>query len=172
MKSFSDAEIFVSESAPQSIEVMAEKYSARVHRTKISPPYLMNELSKSDKIQFLHQFIYRFDAVGTIILLLDFLSSKGTTIENLLREIPATHTLSTNISYNAEKQPSLLKKICESHNITADTTGDAIKINFDNGWVILIPQKTESAIKVISHAHSMEYAQEISDIFTDEITKS
>lgn len=172
MKSFPDAEIFVSESAPQSIELMAEKYSARVHRTKISPPYLMNELSKSDKIQFLHQFIYRFDAVGTIILLLDFLSSKETTIENLLREIPATHTLSTNISYNAEKQPALLKKICESHKITADNSTDAIKINFDNGWVILIPQKTDSAIKVISHAHSMEYAQEISDIFTDEISKN
>ncbi len=171
MKTFPDAEIFVSESAPQSIEEMGKKYSARVHRTKISPPYLMNELSKSDKIQFLHQFIYRFDAVGTIILLLDFLSSKETTIENLLSEIPATHTLSTNISYNTEKQPELLKKICDSHNVTADNSEDAIKINFDNGWVILIPQKTESAIRVISHAHSMEYAQEISDIFTDEISR-
>lgn len=172
MKSFPDAEIFVAESAPQSIEIIAQKYSARVHRTKISPPYLMNELSKSDKKQFLHQFIYRFDAVGTVILLLDFLSNNETTIENLLREIPATHTLSTNISYNTEKQPALLKKICESHKITADNNEDAIKINFDNGWVILIPQKNESAIRVISHALSMEYAQEISDIFTDEITKS
>ena len=112
-----------------------------------------------------------FDAVGTVILLLDFLSNNETTIENLLREIPSTHTLSTNISYNTEKQPALLKKICESHNITADSSEDAIKINFDNGWVILIPQKTESAIRIISHALSMEYAQEISDIFTDEITK-
>lgn len=172
MKSFPDAEIFVSESAPQSIEKMAEKYSVRVHRTKISPPYLMNELSRSDKKQFLHQFIYRFDAVGTVILLLDFLSNNETTIENLLSEIPVTHTLSTNISYNTERQPELLQKLCNSHNITAEKSEDAIKINFDNGWVILIPQKTESAIKVISHAQSMEYAQEISDIFTDEISKN
>lgn len=172
MKNFPDAEIFIPESAPQSIEEMAKRYSARVHRTKISPPYLMNELSKSDKIQFLHQFIYRFDAVGTIILLLDFLHSKETTLESLLREIPVTHTLSTNISYNAENQPALLRRICESHNITAGSSDDAIKINFDNGWVILVPQKTDSAIKVISHALSMEYAREISDIFTDEISKN
>jgi len=172
MKSFPNAEIFVSKSAPKSIDILAEKYSADVHRTKISPPYLMNELSKSDRKQFLHQFIYRFDAVGTIILLLDFLHRNNTTIKNLLEEIPTTHTISTNISCHTDKQAGILKGICELHNADADTIDDSIKINFDNGWVLLIPKHKDSLINVISHAYSMEYAQEISDIFTDEITKS
>ena len=171
MKSFPKAEIYVTQSAPTSIELLAEKYSAKVHRTKISPPHLMNELSKNDRKQFLHQFIYRFDAVGTIILLLDFLHTHKTTVEGLLSEIPPTHTLTTNISCSLQKQPALLKRLVESKKLSADSTNDAIKINFDNGWVILVPQKTESAIKVISHAHTVEYAREISDIFTDELSK-
>ncbi len=171
MKSFPNADIYVTESAPGSIDILAEKYCAQVHRTKISPPYLMNELSKNDRKQFLHQFIYRFDAVGTIILLLDYLHTNKTTVEGLMSEIPITHTLTTDISCSLQKQPALLKRLIGSKKLSADSTHDAIKINFDDGWVILIPQKTESAIKIISHAHTMEYAQEICDIFTDELSR-
>ena len=75
-------------------------------------------------------------------------------------------------SLKCEAQAGILKGICELHNAVADTIDDSIKINFDNGWVLLIPKHKDSSINVISHAYSMEYAQEISDIFTDEISKN
>lgn len=171
MKSFPDADIFVPESAPESIEIMAKEYSARVHRTKVSPPYLMNELSKSNNKLFLHQFIYRFDAVGAIILLLDFLHTKNTTIEALQSEIPLTHIVCTDISCKIDNQSKVLKELCHKHNIEPEKAQDAIKVTFENGWVLLVPKKADSIINVISHSYSQEYAQEISDIFTDEISK-
>ncbi len=172
MKSFPDADIFVPESAPESIEIMAKEYSAKVHRTKVSPPHLMNELSKSNNKLFLHQFIYRFDAVGAIILLLDFLHTNNTTIEALQSEIPLTHIVCTDIGCSLGQQGEILKALCHKHNIEPDESQDAIKVTFENGWVLLVPKKADSVINVISHAYSEEYAQEISDIFTDEITKS
>ena len=170
MKSFPEADIFVPRSAPESIEILAKEYSAKVHRTKISPPYLMNELSKSDNKMFLHQFIYRFDAVGAIILLLDFLHTRNTTIEALQSEIPLTHIVCTDIGCELAEQAETLKALCHKHNIEPDESQDAIKVTFENGWVLLVPKKADSVISVISQAYSQEYAQEISDIFTDELT--
>ena len=171
MKSFPRATIFVPECAPDSIEIMAKKYGSAVRRTQVSPPHLMNELSKSNRKPFLHQFIYRFDAVGAIILLLDFLHTKNTTIAALQSEIPATHTVSTDISCPISKQTEILKELCANHKVEQHESQDAIRVTFENGWVLVVPKRTQSVINVISHAFSQEYAQEIADIFTDEITR-
>ena len=53
-----------------------------------------------------------------------------------------------------------------------EETHDSIKVTFDNGWAIVVPKRSESVINVIGHSFSHEYAQEIADIFTDEISKS
>lgn len=172
MKSFQGAHIFVSQSAPRSIEILAEKYGADVTRTKVSPPYLMNELSKSSQKPYLWQFIYQFDAVGAIILLLDFLHMNGTTIEALQNEIPRTFTISSEVCCARDSQEKVIRALCENHNVEKEESLDAIKITFDNGWGFVVPKKAQSVINVIGHSFTMETAQEIADMFTDEISKS
>lgn len=172
MKSFPNAHIFVPQSAPRSIEIMAEKYGADVTRTKISPPYLMNELSKSGQKPYLWQFIYQFDAVGAIILLLDFLHANNTTVEAVQNEIPKTFTISSEICCARDNQEKVIRALCEKHNVEKEETHDSIKVTFDNGWGFVVPKKSQSVINVIGHSFTMETAQEIADIFTDEISKS
>ena len=171
MKSFENAHIFVSQSSPRSIEIMAEKYGADITRTKVGPPYLMNELSKNNQKQYLLQFIYQFDAVGAIILLLDFLHEKKTTIEALQNEIPKTFTISSEISCSRDSQEKVVRALCEKHNVEKEETHDAIKVTFKNGWGFVVPKKSQSVINVIGHSFSLETAQEIADIFVDEISE-
>ncbi len=171
MKSFSHAHIFTPHCAPSSIEIMAEKYGAKVTRTKISPPYLMNELSKNRAKPYMWQFIYQFDAVGAIILLIDFLHTNNTTIEALQNEIPKTFTVASEVSCSHEEQEKVVRALCENHNVEKEENLDAIKVTFDNGWGFVIPKKSQSVINVIGHSFTVESAREITDIFTDEISK-
>ena len=171
MKSFPETKIFVPSSAPDSIELLAEKYNSEILRTKISPPYLMNELSKSTHKSHLHQFIYHFDAVGAIILLLDFLHTEETTIDALLREIPETHTVSMDVGCAVSNQEKVIRELCKKHNVKGEETTDSIKVTFDNGWAIVVPRRSQSSISVIGHSFSQECAREIADIFIDEISE-
>ena len=63
-----------------------------------------------------------------------------------------------------------MHKICKKHNQDSDGSRDFVKIDFENGWVIIVPKKSESAINVISHGFSKEYAREIADIFMDDLS--
>lgn len=171
MKSYPNASVYVSQSAPESIEELAKKYNARVYRTKVSPPYLMNELSKSDRKLFMHQFIYRFDAVGAIILLIDYLYTNKISLELLLGEIPPSHIVSASVSCSFEEQSELLQRLFLRHHLRPDSASDAVKINFENGWVIVVPKRNESVIQLISHGYSKEYAEELADICIDDITR-
>lgn len=171
MRQFKNSPIYVPESAPETIEALAEKHGCTVHRTQISPPHIMKELSKSDRKQFLHQFIYRFDAVGAIIILLDYLYTNGITLDDLLAQIPASGTVTNTISCPRDKQKDVIEKLCHNHISHSPKTTDAVKLDFENGWVLVVPEKKTSSIRVISHAFNTEYAQEIADICIDEITK-
>ena len=170
MKQFKKATLYVSESAPSSIELLANKYGCNVHRTHVSPLYLMRELSKSARKQNLHQYIYRFDAVGAIIILLDYLYTSGITLDSLLQEIPSSQAVTSTVSCRKNKQKEIIAKLYQRNNAYTPKTENAVKLDFDKGWVLVIPEFEDACIKIISHATSTEYAREIADICIDEIT--
>ncbi len=169
MQKFENAAVYVPESAPDSIDKLAQEYGATVERTEISPPYLMHELSKSDQIQFLHQFIYRFDAVGAIIILLDYLYTKDVSVEQLLQKIPVSYIVTSTVSCPKQKQKESMHKLYNKYSAQIPKTADSVKVNFKNGWVLVVPDRENSHIKVISHALTTEYAQEINDICIDNL---
>lgn len=169
MKSFPSATVYTPISSPDSIDTLAKKYGATVHRTKLSPPSIMNELSKREEIMYQKQFIYRFDAVGALIMLIDYLGGNNITLESLLKEIPDSHIINSSVSCPASRQAQVLEKISSRYNISATSISDGIKIPFENGWVIIVPSRSNSSINVISHGISEEYARELCEICTDDI---
>lgn len=169
MKTYPAASLYIPLSSPESIEVLAKKYGAKVHRGKMSPPHLMNELSKGGRALFMTQFIYRFDAVGAIILLLDFLYTNNETLGSLMSEIPPSNIVTTSLSCTIKEQNEIMQRLYLAHS-DEETSSDALKISFDNGWVLIVPKKNESVINVISHGYSMEYASELADICINDMT--
>ena len=171
MKSFKDAVIYTPVSSPESIDILAKKYNATIKRTPLSPPSIMNELTKNQEILYLKQFIYRFDAVGALIMLMDYLGSNNITLEGLLREIPVSHMHQSTVSCPVSRQAEILEKFKKDYNTSDKELQGGIKIPFENGWVIIVPSKSQASINVISHGATEEYARELCDICTDDISK-
>ncbi len=170
MKSHPAPVIYTPLYSPDSIDSLAQKYNAKVVRTKISPPNLMNELTKHSEEPFTKQFIFNFDAVGSLIFLASH-SANLTSIDDLLTEIPKTYTKESFVSCNYNEQNEKIRNLTKKHNLNNLTSDKGVKVPFENGWAIIIPKKEDSSIKVISHSYKEEYASEIADICTDEIIK-
>ena len=75
--------------------------------------------------------------------------------------------INTSVCCPGAKQADAVEKLSEKYGSEKISASDAIRLSFDHGWVIIVPKKTESAIRVISHGFSEEYAREIADICTD-----
>ena len=171
MKLYKNAVIYTPLSSPDSIEETAKKYGAEIHRTKLSPPHLMNELAKHDGEMFSKQFIFHFDAVGSLVMLTDFICKNETSLTELLGELPTSFIINTEVGCPSSKQDEIIEKL--SGKLEKSSTGsDNMKFSFDDGWVMLIPKKNRSVIRIISQGLSEEYARELSDICVDDITKS
>ena len=170
MKSYKNAVIYAPDSSPDSIEEMAKKYNATVRRTLISAPVLMNELSHHSESLFYKQFIYRFDALGALIMLLDFLSAKKTSLLSLAAEIPPAYVVTDTVSLCGRNAEDIIEKI-DTENENAAIENEGLRLTFDGGWALIIPSRAQSAFRIISCAKTEEYAREIAGICTDDITK-
>lgn len=170
MKSYKNAVVYVSDSSPECIEQMAKKYGAEIRRTLIDPPALMRELSKHEELLFRKQFIYRYDAVGALIMLMDFLSEGGTFLSELLSEIPPFFIVTDTVGLCGRTFADVMEKI-NSENENAHPKEDGVRLNFEHGWALILPYKAQSAFRVISCAAREEYAREIAAICTDGITR-
>lgn len=169
MKTYPGAELYTPLSSPDSIDIMAKKFGATVHRTKMSPPCLMNELSHHAEKAFMHQFIFRFDAVGALIMLLDYICSAGTTLDSLLAELPQSHVISAEVDCPGESREVVSERLRKQFPNEIEDTPDALKFSFENGWVLVVPHRRNGSIRIISHGLTEEYARELTDIFTDSI---
>lgn len=169
LKTYPGAELYTPISSPDSIDIMAKKYGASVHRTNMSPPQLMNELSHHAEKEFMHQFVFRFDAVGAVIMLLDYLCSANTTLDALIGELPQSHMVSAEISCPTSEQDEVTDRLRTQFAGKSEETSDTLKFTFDNGWVLVVPHRRNGSIRIISHGMSEEYAQELTDIITDSI---
>lgn len=170
MKSFPSATIYTPVSTPECIELLAKKYGASVRRTNMSPPAIMNLLSGRKEKLYTQQFIYRFDAIGSLIMLVDYLSSSSVTINSLLDEIPAYCIEVNSVDCPSKEQTDTIKKVALLHEKEALDTEGALKLNFKNGWALIVPGNSQNTIRIIAHSFSEEYAREIADICTDSIT--
>ena len=171
MKSYPSATIYTPISTPDSIELLSKKYGASVVRTKMSLPATMNLLSSHSEDLYTRQFIYKFDAIGSLIMLAHYLSSNSVTLNSLLEEIPSYSVTDSLVDCPVKQQTNAIKKVAIRHKKNAHELENALKLNFENGWALIVPNKSQNAIRIIAHSFSEEYSREIADICTDDITQ-
>ena len=102
-------------------------------------------------------------------MLLDYLCSAGTTLDSLMAELPQSHVISAEVDCPDETREVVSERLRKQFPKESEETPDALKFSFENVWVLVVPRRQNSSIRIISHGLTEEYARELTDIFTDSI---
>ncbi len=174
LKSQNNANLVIPISAPGIIEEMANKYKGNVIRTKTSLQEVMSKINESDKQNWLNneQFILNFDAIGSLVKIMDFMRQENERITELLTHIPNFHIVKKEIDCPWEAKGKVIRQIVEdnNHRDKIDMT-EGIKIYNDDGWVLILPHAQKPVCRVIAEGYTEEYAESITDVFADKIKK-
>ncbi len=160
MKKYPGARIYVPAAGSSVVDTMAEKYGCTVVRTKSTSLEIMRHMAGREEY-LSEQFVFRFDAVGSVILIMDYLTAEGLDIGELLNEIPLIAMEKTLIEIPEGKLSDILDKIYDMPE--ASDAAEGVKITFDKGWVVVIPDVEKEVFKVVSEGASMEIARELCD---------
>jgi len=166
LRSYQNPRLVVRASAPSAIEEMAEKYGGSVLRVQDSPIVQMQGLSGGDPASEA-QFIFYFDAIGALCRLLDFLGKAHTSLSELISEIPPFFMRRRQIPCAPGARGRVIRIL--SHTAPDADTTDGVKIHEKNGWVLILPDGTAPACRIIAHADREEYAAELTDLYDAKI---
>lgn len=112
-----------------------------------------------------------FDGVYLAITLLDYLNETGISFDELLSSLPDTSHAELEIECSNTRKADIIKQLHDKYQKNKIDTTDGIKIYKSNGWVLVIPEKYRHSIKIITEGTNMEAAEEMCNIFANQIKK-
>lgn len=167
MKKHKNATIYVPVTASSVIDYLAGEHNCDLVRTKSTPFEIMRHVTGEEEY-LTDQFIFRFDAVGSVIKLIDFLAG-GEDIHSLLAEIPPITMAKTVIEIPKEEIDAAIGHIKNIEGALSD--GESVKITLDKGWVVVVPDAKREVCRVVSESVNAEFARELCDFCVDEMLK-
>ena len=161
MKKYKGAKIYVPATGSNAVDTLAKKHECSVIRTKSTPLELMRHMAGRERY-LTEQFIFRFDAVGSVILIMDYLTGHFVKLSGLIDEIPPIAMEKVMVEMPEGKLTEIMDKIYDMP--ASLEAAEGVKITFDKGWVLVIPDMEKEVFTVVSEGASMEIAKELCDV--------
>lgn len=157
-------------SASNVMEKIAQKYNGKILRTKTSVQDIMkNLISNSSQEVIEEQFAYYFDAISSLVNILDFLETNKLKLSDLVDTIPEFHMNRKVVDCSWDMKGKVIRSISEEKDARAKEMVEGVKIHKDNGWVLILPDAEEPVCSVIGEAVNEEFAEELTDFYVKRI---
>ncbi|MCX7918063.1 MAG: phosphoglucosamine mutase [bacterium] len=149
---------------------LAEKYGAKIIRTKIGEANVARRMLKEKNCLIggegnggviyppVH---YGRDAATGVALVLEYLANSGKSLSELVQGIPQYHIVKEKFAYPREKIPVLLEKLKQKYAAEQQDLTDGLKIVYRDSWVHIRSSGTEPVIRIIAEAKTKAAAQQL-----------
>ena len=162
------------------IEDVAKKHGLKTEYTKVGAPYLSERADKLKQIAMAGEEVggivwpeisWGKDGLFTAFKMLELVSKKP--LSEWLKEIPVYYNKKVKIECPADKKQKTIERIKaeieKEYKSEQIKTIDGIRIDFDDGWVIVRPSGTENIIRVFAEAKTKEKTNELSEKFVNKV---
>ncbi|HEX2089485.1 MAG TPA: sugar phosphate nucleotidyltransferase [Actinomycetota bacterium] len=154
-------------------EAILERYGGEVVWTQISPAALMSA-ADSDDVLFggdegggfiFPQFLAAYDALMSLVKLLELLAVSGTTLKEVVEAVPAAHVARQEVPTPWEAKGTVMRRMIERLNGQRMVTIDGVKTFRGDDWALVIPDPAEPLVRVWAEAGTPESAEALAAEF-------
>ena len=169
-KKYKGSTAVVPVSASNVMEQIAQKYNGKILRTKTSVQDIMHNLTLNSSQEVVEeQFAYYFDALRSLVKILDFLESNKLKLSDLVDTIPEFYINRKVVDCPWDMKGKVIRNIVEDKDALNKELIEGVKIHKENGWVLILPDAEEPVCSIIGEAANEEFAQELTDFYAKKI---
>jgi mannose-1-phosphate guanylyltransferase/phosphomannomutase len=165
--------VVVPVTAPAVIEKMANRYNARVIRTKTAIQDFIEKVLAEESSRpaggGVSQFLLNFDALGALLNIIGLARKWGMTLGQLVDEIPAFYVDKKAVSVPWEAKGTVIRRIIEEPGQAEMELLDGVKVYHPQGWALVLPDPEEPVCRIFSEGSSMEIAESLADFYVEKI---
>ena len=101
--------------------------------------------------------------------LIDFMAGNSVTLYDLVNELPHFHMEKNEVKCDWQHKGRVIREIIEENKNREIELFEGVRINSENGWVLILPDSERPVCNVYAEGVSEEYARELAAEFTDKI---
>lgn len=159
------------------IEELAEKFGIKVKRTATSPRSIMDAANGKDIIFvgdgqggfIFPEFQNAFDAMYAIGKVIEMTAEEDITLSKVSREIPSFEVLHKTVPCSWDKKGQAMRMAIEEAKGKKAELIDGVKIFFNNGWVLLVPDPDEAFFHIWAESKDKSTAAGFIEIYSEKI---
>lgn len=172
LRTMPEGKVVVPVTASRAIEELAGRYKAQVVRTKTSLQSLMEYCLQGglDGDSY-GQFLMNFDALFALGKILSYLANEGLRLSEAVAEIPEFYLSKKAVECPWEAKGKVIRRLIEEHKHDQVELLDGIKVFYDEGWTLVLPDSEEPLCRVYGEGYSMEVAEALTDQVVERIAK-
>lgn len=163
-KTVANSTFYISITGSEVIDKLATNYNCYVKRTKSCSQAIMDELLRNNpnsSNELPKQLLLSFDAFAGLVKIIEYLCISNSTLGQLLSEIPDIYTARKSVHCPWENKGMVMRTIISSHKEKKLELLDGIKLYFNTGWVLILPDADSPTFRIISEANSSDAAEEL-----------
>lgn len=170
LRTMPEGKVVVPVTASRAIEELAGRYQAQVVRTKTSLHSVMDYcLQEGLDANAYGQFLMNFDALFALGKILSYLTGEGLRLSEAVTEIPRFYLSKKAVECPWEAKGKVIRRLIEEHRDDRVELLDGIKVFYDEGWTLVLPDLEEPLCRVYGEGHSMEIAEALTDKVIEKI---
>ncbi len=159
---------------------LVEAGGGEVVWTKLADADLM-EAASSGGVQFAAStsggfiwpnFLPAYDAMATLVHLLDLLADTGRSLSSVVRALPAVHLVHLSVPTPWERKGAVMRELVEHPPPGELVVVDGVKVESADGWTLVLPDPTEPHTHVWAEAGDDVAARRLAETQADRIRRA
>lgn len=154
------------------IEKIAEQYNGKVTRTKTSPRAVMEEMLNYNLYknkENIGQFMLNFDAFAGLLKIIEFLSGKQSSLDEVVDTIPQFHISKKKIFCPWEQKGKVMRTLIQEKTKNKIELLDGVKFITPKGWVLVLPDVDKPLCRVYAEGSSQKASEKLADEYIEKI---
>jgi mannose-1-phosphate guanylyltransferase/phosphomannomutase len=157
----------------RAVEDVVKAKGGRVVWTAVSPASL-SSASQGDGVVFagaegggyvFPEFLPSYDAVMSLLKLVELLARTGTKLDEVVAGLPPTHVTRIEVATPWEAKGTVMRRLVERLNGEKTVTIDGVKAYRGRDWALVIPHPQEPLVRVWAEADGEEAARALAGEF-------
>ncbi|MBF7081906.1 NTP transferase domain-containing protein [Desulfallas sp. Bu1-1] len=169
--------VVVPVTAPRAVDLLADKYGARVVRTKTAVQDFYEKLivhdngTGNDAERRITQSMLHFDALAAIIKIAEYIATENVNLADFIDEIPTFFMEKKETQVPWEAKGTVIRSLIEELPENNLELHDGVKVYHQDGWALVLPDPEEPICRVFSEGITMEVAESLADFYIEKINQ-
>jgi mannose-1-phosphate guanylyltransferase/phosphomannomutase len=136
-------------------------------RTKTSQKAILDTYLKNEKSlprrEVVRTYLMSLDAISVGMLTLNLMAASNLPLSSILTQIPRYHIAKKEVKCPWNMKGKVMRNLIEENDSKSVDLIEGVKLNFDDGWALVLPDAEEPLCTVYAESKNSEELKKLTD---------